>query len=423
MPRMEGKLIALAIPVFFLLIALELWLAQRRAQRGSGPAQTPGGPIYRLNDAATDLACGMSQQALGIFLNVALASGYAWVNARSPWLMAESDALAWVVAFVGVDFCYYWWHRLSHEVNVLWAVHVVHHHSQDYNLAVALRQALFSSATSWPFYAPLAFIGVPVAVLLTIIAISTLYQFWIHTRLVGRLGFLEGLLNTPSAHRVHHGINPQYIDRNHGAIFIVWDRLFGTYEPEGQEVVYGTVTPHESWNPVWANFEYFAKLIALARRAPRWFDKLQVWLRAPGWMPAGLGPHEVPPPVDARVFVKFDRAYPPGIGAYVIAQFVPAVVATFCVLWFSAELSLAARLALVLFLFVSGVSFGALFEQRRFAVALELARLLATACAVVVLVGGEGGAVAPAALGVGLCLLSAASFVWMSSKARQPSAA
>ena len=136
-------------------------------------------------------------------------------------------------------------------------------------------------------------------------------------------------------------------------------------------------------------------------------------------MPAGLGPHEVPPPVDARVFVKFDRAYPPGVGRYVMAQFVPAVAATFCVLWFAGELSLAARAALVGFLFVSGVSFGALFEQRSFAPALELTRLCASACALVVLVGVQGGEMGLAAAGSAVCVLSAAAFVWTLARAKQ----
>src|SRR5258706_7740971 len=201
---MSHQMIALAILFFFLLIGIELYITHRVQRRRE----------YRLNDAITDLSCGVTQQAVGVFIAVVLFAGYDYIATHWSLLsLGPGDALAWLLAFVGVDFLYYWWHRLSHEVNVLWAVHVVHHHSQDYNLAVALRQAWFSGSTSWLFYLPLAFLGVPSAVFFPMVAISTLYQFWIHTRAVERCGFAEGILNTPSAHRVHHGINPQYIDR------------------------------------------------------------------------------------------------------------------------------------------------------------------------------------------------------------------
>jgi sterol desaturase/sphingolipid hydroxylase (fatty acid hydroxylase superfamily) len=393
---MNHQMIALAIPVFFLLIGVELW-ADLRRRRG----------LYRLNDAVTDLSCGVSQQALAVFLNVGIVAAYQFVWERAAIApFAPTDPIAWVIAFFGVDFLYYWWHRLSHEVNVLWAVHVVHHHSQDYNLAVALRQALFSSATSLPFYLPLAVVGLPPTVTFPMFGISTLYQFWIHTRTIDRVRFMEGWLNTPSAHRVHHGINPIYIDRNHGAIFVIWDRLFGTWQPETEEVVYGTVTPQESWNPLWANVEYWAKVAKLSARATRFIDKVQVWLRPPGWMPRNLEPHEVAPPVDARTFVKFDRAFPRAIGWYVVAQYLPVVVGTFCVLWFAAELDTAAMAAIVALLCASTFTFGALFEGRSYAPLVESVRLCACAAAAVYFVGVRAGEGFLASLAVAACAVS-----------------
>ena len=218
---MRASYIAFAVPFFFVLIAIELAVARARLRA-----------VYRLADALGDLGCGMIQQVSPVFLAASVLAGYTFVYERLRVVTWSAPAAAWVVAFVGVDFLYYWWHRSSHEVNVLWAAHVVHHQSEDYNLAVALRQAVLTSYTAQLFYVPLAFLGVPPLVFASVNAISTLYQFWIHTELVGKLGWMEELFNTPSHHRVHHAINPQYLDKNHGAIFIVWDRLFGTFARE-----------------------------------------------------------------------------------------------------------------------------------------------------------------------------------------------
>jgi alkylglycerol monooxygenase len=178
---MSLDLIALAVPVFFLLIGLELAVARARRRR-----------VYRFTDSFGDLGCGITQRAVLLLFEASLLAGYAWVHAHwRLWTFPEGSVWPWLVAIVGVDFAYYWWHRLSHEVNVLWAVHVVHHQSEDYNLAVALRQAVLSPVTVMPFYLPLAVLGVPVFVFFTVNALSTLYQFWIHTELIGKLGWFE----------------------------------------------------------------------------------------------------------------------------------------------------------------------------------------------------------------------------------------
>jgi sterol desaturase/sphingolipid hydroxylase (fatty acid hydroxylase superfamily) len=214
--------IALAVPMFFVLIGLELAWAKRR-----------GVKVYGFTDALTDLSCGITSQVVLLVRAAAQLGAYAWVYEHARLFTIEPTWLAWFVAFVGVDFLYYWWHRLSHEVNFLWAAHVVHHQSEDYNLAVALRQAVLTSWTALPFYLPLAVLGVPVAVYAIVHALSTLYQFRIHTQLVGRIrGPLDWILNLPSHHRVHHAINERYLDKNYGAMLIVWDRLFGTYAEE-----------------------------------------------------------------------------------------------------------------------------------------------------------------------------------------------
>jgi sterol desaturase/sphingolipid hydroxylase (fatty acid hydroxylase superfamily) len=359
--------IVLAIPVFFLLIGGEL-LFVRLARRD----------YYRLNDAVSDLSCGTVQQIVEVFLKTALFSGYLLLFERFRVATLPTDkAWVWVAGFLGVDFFYYWFHRMSHEVNAIWATHVVHHQSEEYNLAVALRQGAFQSAFSSAFYLPLALLGFPPVLFLTLSSLNTLYQFWIHTRAIGKLGPLDRVLNTPSNHRVHHGRNPNYIDRNHGGTLIVWDRLFGTYQPEQEEVVYGITKPLASFNPIWANLHYWIELVDLARRTGRWADRLRVFAKPPGWRPAELGGFEPAPEVDARSYRKWDVEAPAGVTLYVFAQFVVIMLGTGALLNLQDSLSRGPLIAGSLLVVLSLVALGGLLERRVWAPWLEATRLIA----------------------------------------------
>ncbi|MCB1053399.1 MAG: sterol desaturase family protein, partial [Acidobacteria bacterium] len=284
---MKGELISLAIPFFFVLILVE-WAASALLKR----------KVYRLNDSLNDLSCGILQQLLELFIKGALFGGYVliWEFARVQTIEASSWWV-WVLCFLLVDLIYYWFHRLSHEVNFLWAAHVVHHQSEEYNLTVALRQSAFQGLFSWFFYIPLAILGFHPLVFVTCSAINTLYQFWIHTRLVGKMGPFEWLFNTPSHHRVHHGRNPQYIDRNHAGTLIIWDKIFGTFEPEGEPVVYGITKPLASWNPLQANVQTWQELAQQAAEYPKLWDKIRVFLKPPGWRPKAFGGKQYAPPI------------------------------------------------------------------------------------------------------------------------------
>ncbi len=243
---MKSDFLNLAVPVFFLMIAAEWWIARRTGRN-----------LYRLNDSLNDLSCGILQSLVALLCAAFMIGGYLAIEARFAFFSLDAESTwVWIACFLGVDFLYYWYHRLSHEINFMWAAHVVHHQSEEYNLAVALRQSSLQPFHSMVFYWPLALIGFPTAVFISCAAVNTLYQFWIHTQIVDRLGPLESVFMTPSHHRVHHGRNPIYLDRNHGGTFIVWDKLFGTFQLEEEEVAYGVTKPLESWNPLWANFDY-----------------------------------------------------------------------------------------------------------------------------------------------------------------------
>jgi len=374
--------IALAVPIFFLLIGLELLVARARGRR-----------VYRFTDSFADLGCGVTQRVVLLLFEVALLAVYALLYEHGRvWTFAPDSPWPWVIAIVGVDLGYYWWHRLSHEVNVLWAVHVVHHQSEDYNLAVALRQAVLSPVTVMPFYLPLAVLGVPLLPFFIVNALSTLYQFWIHTELVDRMGVLERVINTPSLHRVHHGVNPECLDKNYAATFICWDQLFGTLRREEAPVVYGVSHPLRSFDPVWAQVQPFWALWQAMRRAPSAREAIRFMLASPAWHPDWLGPIDLRRGVDPEALPKYDVQPGRGVIRYVFVQLALVIVAAFALLTWHQALSPAALVVAVTWVLLSLVAGAALLEGRRWAVGLEVARVgvLAGAVAIVLLVPSIG---------------------------------
>jgi sterol desaturase/sphingolipid hydroxylase (fatty acid hydroxylase superfamily) len=379
---LETNYIALAIPAFVLLIAAELWVARRQGRH-----------LYRLNDSINDLSTGVLQQLMGLLFAGFMLAGYLalYAHVRVTDLPADS-VLVWVGCFVGVDFLYYWFHRLSHEINFMWAAHVVHHQSEEYNLTVALRQSTLQPFISMVFYWPLAVLGFPPAVYLACASFNTLYQFWIHTRTVDRIGPLEHVLMTPSHHRVHHGRNPIYIDRNHGGTFIFWDKLFGTFEPEGEEVVYGITKPLTSWNPVWANLHYWVELFGWARATRHWRDKVRVFLKPPGWLPDDLGGFQPAPPVDDPG-ARYDPSVARLTAAYAIVQFVQIFALALAFIVVSDTLPFV-ELAIIAAGVTWGlVNLGGLFDAASWAGRSEWLRLLATPVAALAMTPGSAGLV------------------------------
>lgn len=366
------SLITLSIPIFFLLIGLELLITRIQGVR-----------YYRFNDAITNLSCGIGSQITGIFMRFLTIGVYIWIYDHTPlkgWIpndpkQAGIYLAVMVVLFLGVDFFYYWFHRLAHEISVMWGSHVVHHQSEEYNLTVALRQAWVQGAFSWVFYLPLAAVGFDPTMFITIASIQTLYQFWIHTKVIGRLPrWFEYVFNSPSHHRVHHGVNPKYIDKNHAGTLIIWDRMFGTFQEEEEEVVYGITTQPKSWNPILLNVAYWYDLAKEARKAGSVRDGLRMFYLAPGWKPQEMGGMLEYKEVSAASFQKYDAATSPQMTAYIFVQFVLLLIGA-SVFLFSIKgmdtIYLAATSVLIIF---SVLNIGGLFENRRWAVWAEVLR-------------------------------------------------
>jgi alkylglycerol monooxygenase len=356
------SLIRTAIPLVLTLLVLELlWAAARRRS------------VYGLADSVADFGCAAMSQVIGLAVTAVTVGGYAFVAEGLAPFREElaGTPLTWVAVFLLVDLGQYSLHRLSHRVNLLWACHAVHHSSEEFNYAVGLRNSSFHGFLIWIFFLPLALIGVPWRIVAVCYGLNVLYQFWLHTRLIGRLGPLEMILNTPSHHRVHHGTDPAYLDRNFAGVLIIWDRIFGTFREEATEPHYGTVTPLHSWNPVWANMHGFALIAHAWREAIDWRGRLMALFGPPERL------HSIAPsliPVTSRPSAR------PGLGVVLyaagqLALVIAAVLGVVIPAGFPAGL----RLATGLIALVSLGTLGGLLDGKRWAVPMEAVRLMTLA--------------------------------------------
>ncbi len=271
--------VQLAIPFFILAMLLEFLFGVVRKRQ-----------TYRLNDTVNSLQMGVLSRLVGVLRLGFSAVVFTWLMSLfgiTQW--SAEHWWQWALAFIGYDFCYYWKHRFGHQWRLMWSSHAAHHQSEEYNLSTALRQT-GTDYIGFVFYLPMYLLGTPVEVIVSVGSLNLVYQFWVHTEHVGRLGIFDYILVTPSNHRVHHAKNPSYIDKNYGGVFVLWDRLFGTFADERQEEPcrYGITHQLGSWNPIWANFHVWWDTLMLSIRARRWRDKWLVWFKGPAWRPVDL---------------------------------------------------------------------------------------------------------------------------------------
>ncbi len=273
----KSIIITLAVPVFFLLILIEFLYGLKVGKNN-----------YKLSDTFTSIGLGLISR-FPPMLNIGF-QGAVFVYAGSYLnleLLPIDSPVTWIVAFLLYDLSYYWMHRMHHEIKVLWATHSVHHHGEEFNLSTALRQTSTGWLWKWIFYLPMIMIGVPGEVFVTVAGVNLVYQFWVHTKHIGHLGILEKIFITPMNHSVHHAKNEEYIDANYGGVFIIWDRMFGTYIPERADIepVYGTVKPLNSWNPIWANFQVFYQMVQDTIHTKKISNKIKIWYSSTSWRP------------------------------------------------------------------------------------------------------------------------------------------
>ena len=293
-----GKILLIAMPIFLLLVLFEKWYGWKK-----------GMDTVRTMDMISSLTSGVTNVTKDVLgLSIAIYT-YGWMVEHWAIIHVKSTIWLYIIAFIALDFAGYWVHRIAHQYNVFWNNHIIHHSSEEFNLACALRQSISSIIKIFAiFLLPAALLGVPEKVIAIVAPLHLFAQFWYHTRHIKKMGWLEKIIVTPSHHRVHHAINPEYIDRNYSQIFIFWDKLFGTFQPElpGVEPVYGITRPVQTWNPVKINFMHLWLLIKDAWRTKSWKDKLRIWFMPTGWRPADVsGQYPVYKIEDVYNFTKY----------------------------------------------------------------------------------------------------------------------
>jgi alkylglycerol monooxygenase len=361
-------IVSYATPFFLLAIVFELGWGFFRKNN-----------TYRLNDSVNSLSLGMlSTLAKLAFISI---GALVFVRVENQWALFAFDqesAVHWVLALLFYDLCYYWFHRISHERQIFWGSHVVHHQSEDYNLSTALRQTSTGIFITWIFFIPCFLLGIPLYMYVTIASGHLVYQFWIHTQHIPKLGFLEWFLITPSNHRVHHAQNAQYVDKNYGGLLIIWDRLFGTFaeEDDNEKVIYGLRTPLQSWNPLWANIHIFSSMVSDATKTENIRDKVAVLWSRTGSRPADVAKKY---PVEKTSLDNFRKYNPQLTTVSTVAVVLHYMLLLVYFLWFTAlvpEMSYLARCANMVILTFSAVTIGTIIDQHSKMMLVECTRLL-----------------------------------------------
>lgn len=364
-----AQALLIAIPAFFVLVAIELLYGYRVKKMN-----------YNLFDTLSSLSSGMTnviKDSLGLaFVLVS----YPFVKEQIMLVELESGPLLWIVAFVIIDFAGYWNHRLSHHVNIFWNQHVIHHSSEEFNLACALRQSI-SNVIGYGavLLIPAALLGVPQSLINVLGPLHLFGQFWYHTQHIGKLGWLEYIFVTPSQHRVHHAINKEYIDKNLGQIFCVWDRMFGTFQEELDEVPprYGVLKPAKTWNPILINFQHFWGLLTDAWRTKSIWDKFRIWFMPTGWRPAdviGTYPREIIS--DVYKYRKYKTEVSNQVKYLVIGQFAVNTVVLFLLLANWTSFNSSAQFIIGVLLFLGIGSYSSLMDKNPLALIFESLRLI-----------------------------------------------
>ncbi len=365
-----AKILLIAIPGFLVLVLLELAYGAWKKNQ-----------TYTLMDTLSSLSSGMTNILKDVFGIGLILISYPYLKDILAVIQLEESVLLYFAAFICIDFASYWNHRLNHSINVFWNRHIVHHSSEEFNLACALRQSISSLLGFGAlFLLPAAVLGIPHKVITVLAPLHLFGQFWYHTKHIGKLGWLEYILVTPSQHRVHHAINPIYIDKNLSAIFCVWDRLFGTFQEELEEepCVYGTLKPVQTWNPVLINFQHNWGLAKDAWYTKNWLDKFRLWFMPTGWRPADVA-QRFPRPIVEDVFAqkKYAPVYTNKHKLIALFHFTSLTLILGYFLSQFGELTYTNQIAFGVLIFTTVFGFTSLMDGYRWAVPFELLRGIA----------------------------------------------
>jgi sterol desaturase/sphingolipid hydroxylase (fatty acid hydroxylase superfamily) len=331
--------------------------------------------FYEFQDSVASIGTAVINQCVNVAVAFAVLPLFEALQRFSLFELDASTPLGMLALFLGVDFLFYWFHRFGHRTNIGWAAHSPHHSTEELNYAVALRASVTQRLFSFLFYWPLVVAGFAPAEVLAVVALHLVLQFIPHTRVIPILPrWIESWLNTPSHHRVHHARNDRYLDKNYGGFLIIWDRIFGTYEPETEPCSYGLTAPVRTWDPTVINFREWSQLVEDAVHAPRWRDKLRIWIMPTGWRPPGAAERSYEPWLIDGVEQKFRSAELPGYRAYLVFQVVTAMPFMLLVSHHGSPISGEGKIILSIGLWLGATAWAGVLESKRWAVPLELVR-------------------------------------------------
>lgn len=342
--------------------------------------------LYPFQDTVTNLATGIGNQCVNLAVAFFVYKWYGWLYQFAPWQIPPTWYFLLLLLLLQ-DFIFYWFHRIGHTINIFWAAHMPHHSSEELNLSVGIRASFTQRLFQFLFFDwILVLIGFSPEMVYAMAAVHLLLAYWHHTQLIKKMGWVEKYFVTPSHHRVHHGVNPQYIDKNFSEFLIVWDKLFGTFEEEKEEVCYGITHPPRTWDPIFINFQYWKQLWDDALAAPYFWDKIRLWFMPLGWRPRGLPPYEKKRIGYTRAEqTKYVSKQFKNLRPYMIFQMVLALVFLFLTINLSLPFSYIDRIVMSIGIFMMIISWGGLLQAKAWALSLEVFRLLFMGISLVVI--------------------------------------
>ncbi len=386
-----GKILLFAMPLFLAFVLFEKWYGMYK-----------GKDTGRQMDMISSLSSGITNVTKDVLgLSVVIIS-YEWLVSKIAIIHIKPVLWVYIGAFIALDFAGYWVHRIAHSYNIFWNNHIIHHSSEEFNLACALRQSVAELIKIFTiFLLPAALFGVPAGVIAIVAPIQLFAQFWYHTQHINKMGWLEKVIVTPSHHRVHHAINKEYIDKNFSQIFIIWDRIFGTFQDELPEIkpVYGITRPVRTWNPLKINFMHFWLLVKDAWHAKKWKDKIRIWLMPTGWRPGDVAEkYPIYKIEDVNDFEKYNPYYSKELLAWSWVQLVILLLFTSFLFANIATIGSPNMFVYGLFIFLCVYSFTELMDRNRYALVWEILKN-SLGCYIIIKTGGW--------------FLSAADFGWL----------
>ncbi|WEK38144.1 MAG: sterol desaturase family protein [Candidatus Pseudobacter hemicellulosilyticus] len=367
---MKLNLLALAVPLFVTLMVLEFLIARKKKL-----------PYFNLHHSVSNISIGIAERLLDVWVIGIFYFFYDYLQTHFGLFEIKPGILLWFFLLLCTDFCWYWYHRLAHEVNIFWAAHVVHHQSEDYNYTVSARITVFQAFLRTGFWAVLPLIGFPASMITSILLVHGLYPFFVHTRLIGKMGILEYFLVTPSHHRVHHASNEAYLDKNYGDVFIIWDKLFGTFQKEEKDITikYGLTHPLNSYSFLWQHFHYFTELLVAIKRQKGFRQKLGMLFGRPELLDPGIRVE-----VEKRFLVRNTlTSVNQPLNRYVVWQIGLTVVLLFVFILLEYQLPVAQQLLISVAILLTLINCGAIMEQKRWIFYLEFLRLVTVAIGLV----------------------------------------